>query len=129
MAAVSSIEASIEAKNVPLQFDPLIARHQGVVQLFTTPHPPQIGRRRLYRPTMDAPFLYHQQSMQIERRITEFAAHFVKLYKVELSPQSLGMILLSESDWNLNRIQSINDHRNYGHHRHRGSNDAESKVL
>lgn len=35
MAAVSSIEASIEAKNVPLQFDPLVAKHQGLFEMLS----------------------------------------------------------------------------------------------
>eukprot|EP01083_Nonionella_stella_P299576 1018259_1 len=94
----SRIEAAIDCKNIPLQFDPLLARHCGVIQLFNQPHPPQIGpHNKIYNPWLDNNYLSHQQSMQIQRRIVEFGTEFLKLYSCTISPESLGF-MLSDKD-------------------------------
>ena len=96
--SISNIDAAINSKNVPLQFDPLLARHTGVIQLFNEPHPPQLGYDKLYNPLADLQFLYHQQSMQIQRRIYEFGNDFLKLYSCTTSPESLGFVLTDKDN-------------------------------
>ena len=70
LPAASSLQAVIDARNVFLQFDPLLARHTNVVKLFNQPHPPQLGYNKIYQPTQDSKTPQRKQASKNENNST-----------------------------------------------------------